>query len=207
MPGAPDDRRQTIVTAILCVVVAGTAVFLVLGIVARIVGEQQMANVDLDGEHNWPAGWSAFVLFLGVLAALWAWRAAQLGWPALAMAALLSCATVDEWSSVHEWVNNQHTGVAWQLYALPLLVLGAAAVVTLVRRADVPPRAKVLLLGGCGAWALSQVLESIQWWDGVQHVQSAALMIVEETLETTGSALLALAFATIALSVYDRVDA
>jgi len=187
-----------VVRRVAVVLAAGSALCIAMGICFELTQSDDLLSFDLDAERTWAAGWSAFMLFLGVIAALWAFRAAALGWPSLAMALLLSIAVVDEWTEIHERIRTYTTAVAWQWFYAPLLLLGAAAVIATVRRVDVPLQAKVLLLGGTVSWIAAQVIELVQWSTTALRVDSPVLVVLEEAFEMTGTALIVLSLVAIA---------
>jgi len=94
----------------------------------------------------------------------------------------------DELLATHERLESA-TGVDWQtLYAPIAIACGVAWLfITLSMRRVKPARALMIL--GAAAWLVAQILEATQW-DGDREVSSYAIqMVIEETLEMTGSTL------------------
>lgn len=153
---------------------------------------------SLETELTLPAAFSAALLVGGGACALLAARrrayGIDLSW--YLFAALLIAMGVDEAAYLHERLESA-TGVDWQLlYAPVALVCGAAWLrVTYALRGLRP--AQLLMVFGAGAWLAAQVLENVQWGaDGEKVAGYSTMMVIEEILEMSGSALFLLAVYT-----------
>jgi hypothetical protein len=104
---------------------------------------------------------------------------------------------LDELVTIHEHLQYW-THIDWmELYAPLVLLMGLATLALMVRLWPMDRTATLLMIGGGAAWAFAQFLELIQW-DGdlaAEHKVPAyvLLMIPEELLEASGSALFCLA--------------
>jgi len=83
----------------------------------------------------------------------------------------------------------ERPGIVWQILYLPVFVLGAIGGLVVLR--SLPVRSQVVMALGGACWAVSQVLEFLQW-DGDTLVHPA-LQIYEEVLEALGSTLFGVA--------------
>lgn len=172
--------RRTAVALAASIVVLGTA-----GVLAEM-GSAAFAVFDLDVERRVAALFSAGVLGLAMLATSAAVRTGAE--PSLRLVGgLFGFMAVDEFLSLHERLERW-LGIDWQVLYLP--AFSVAAVLALLaawnHRRD---RAFVgLWVGGGAAWALSQVLEKLQWDGGTKLPGYTVMMSVEEVLEMTGSA-------------------
>ena len=174
----------------------------VLGCVIALVGlagvlvawrvDQGRDLFDLDGERNVPATLSALLL---VLAAVCVVRLPQRVVPravSLGLGGVLVLAALDEAFELHEKLESA-LDVDWQLLYLPVFVVAAALWCWLLYalRGD---RSTVALLGAAGlCWVASQVLEHEQWGPDGPEPGYTWMMVTEEILELTGSALLVVA--------------
>lgn len=147
---------------------------------------------DLDGERNVPATLSALLLLaaallLARLTPRLVPRAVSLG-----LAAVLGLGALDEAFELHEKLESA-LDVDWQVLYLPVFAAAAALwcwLLYAVRRA----RAAVALLAlASGCWVVSQVLEHQQWEPDGPAPGYTWMMVVEEILELTGSALVVVA--------------
>lgn len=146
---------------------------------------------SLETELTFPAAFSAALLVGAGACALLAGRRRAYGvhpsW--YLFAALLIGMGVDEAAYLHERLESA-SGVDWQLlYAPVALVCGAAWLrLTYALRSFRP--AQLLMVLGAGAWLAAQVLENVQWGaDGEKVAGYSVLMVIEEILEMSGSAL------------------
>lgn len=159
---------------------------------------------DLDVEFGAAALYSALLLGgagLGWLASGSAAdsRTRRLG---RAFGALLLFMAVDESFAVHEFIER-HTGIDWQLVYLPLVLVGACVVGSLVMRRTMGRTAAALILAGSALWAGSQVLEAVEW-DGdvpTTRFDYETLMVLEELGEAAGSVMFLLGSAAAARHV------
>jgi hypothetical protein len=158
---------------------------------------------DLDGELSnfiyFPAIFSGGLLFCGAWAALgelhigaspsWAWRG---------IAFFFAFMGVDELVTIHEHVEIW-TGVDWQLLYLPLVTIGAVCWLAILRSMSTAPLARLMWIGGVGAWLAAQTVEHFEvqklTFDSNGHPFGAlpVQILVEETGEMIGSALFLLA--------------
>ncbi|SFA94609.1 hypothetical protein SAMN05421867_10443 [Cellulomonas marina] len=147
-----------------------------------------------DAEFAVPAAWNALLLIVAAgFSALLSRRVTRLYvWLAVGLLVM----AIDETLAVHEGIERA-LGVDWQVLYAPLalgaLVLALRLVTTLWRR-DRRTLPGLLAVGSC--WLFSQVLEAFEWRGAVQMPHYAAMMLVEEALETSGSAVLVLTTAT-----------
>lgn len=177
-------------------VLAGTLAAVIAGfaVAGALVGaEPSKSWFHLENEFTAPAYFSAALLLVaagcGWFAAQQAAGRVQLAW--LILAALWLAMGGDEVVGVHERFERR-LGVDWQLLYLPVAAAGGAAWFVAVRGSDRPVR--MLLVAGATAWVAAQTLEFLQWDSNDQRVAAfESMMIAEETLEMTGSALFLLA--------------
>jgi hypothetical protein len=179
-------------------VAAGVVVLGALGVVA-VLARPGWALFDLDGERTVPAFFSGVLLALcsaGAAAAAGARvRARAPGTSLRLLSALFGAMALDEVFEAHEWAERQ-SGIDWQVLYAPLVALGAVAYLVVAwagrrRRAVLRP-----WLAGAVAWGASQVLEFAQWTGDVPRQGYVFMMVPEEVLEMSGSALWLLALAT-----------
>lgn len=175
----------------------------VLGLVGGLVAwrpEWGLEQFDLDGERNVPATFSALLLLTGAALAV---RLPATGVPrsvSLAFGCLLAFAALDEAFELHEKLETR-LGVDWQLLYVPVFVLAIVLWCWLVyalrgRRASI-----ALLLAASACWVAAQLLEHEQWEPDGPVPGYTWMMVAEEILEMTGSALLVLGFATASRSL------
>ena len=183
------------------VAAVGIGVFVVLGIVQRVVF-QDWGLANLDSEVSLATRFSAALLWAGAFwwllvaitdrprsPALWLW------WPILTWLAL------DEGIAVHERLERW-SGVDWQVLYIPVMVVAAVAWLGLMRRYRSESRIVALLVAGAAAWVVALTAELVQNWGGapVQAIIYDPTMIAEEALEMIGSTVLLLA-AILALQI------
>ncbi len=154
-----------------------------------------LALFDPDGEGKPPAIFSAALLVTaGAACALVSDTAAERHhrrrW--LALAAFLAFMGVDEGVTIHEHLE-EWTGIGWIKLYIPLIVVGGAAWLGVLRRMWTLKTERALFIAGAVCWGVAQVLEKIQATD-VGRVRGYEVMsTVEEALEASGSALFLLA--------------
>jgi hypothetical protein len=168
-----------------------------LGILVHTHPEVVLKLFDLDKERNLPTLFSAGLL-LGNAAMLYQLiRRGVLGaayWP---LAILFAEMAFDESLRIHENVEDW-IGVDWQIAYLPLIGAAGIGWLAFLRRHWNDVAVRSLWLVGATAWIASQLSEAAAWgWWGLLPNQEAqgylAYVVVEETLEMTGSALFLLA--------------
>lgn len=152
---------------------------------------------DLDKERNFPTLFSATLLLcnaalVGLLIRRQELRAMY--WP---LAILFAEMAFDETLRLHENLEDL-VGLDWQVIYLPLILAAGLAWLAFLRRFWREPAIRWLWLAGAMAWIVSQFSEAAAWgWWGLYPNQEArgylAYVVVEETLEMTGSAVLLLA--------------
>ena len=181
------DPRRTVAVLGLAI-----ATLVVLGAVFAWSSESALSSFDLDGERNVPALFSALLLFACAVQTLRLPRSVVPRAVALVFSGVLVLASLDEATEIHEKLE-QRLDVDWQLLYLPVFV--AAAVVWWLLVAGLRRNgfgvAPVLASAGC--WLASQALEALQWEDEGPAPGYTWMMVLEETLEMTGSALLLVA--------------
>jgi hypothetical protein len=194
-PVPPDVRRnlrRAGFALACCIVVLG-----VLGVLA-IVQRPAFRHFDLDAEMTVPAAFSALLLVAASVAALVAARIApRLRLAGAALSLLFAFMALDEAFSFHERLEDL-TGVDWQVLYLPIVALGGVAYLGLLRRLRGRPWQVAGWLAGAAAWGVSQTLEHLEWTPSDTPVRLYNWMMVpEELLEMTGSALWALTLVAI----------
>jgi len=165
----------------------------VLGILAVPVHEKPgtwLRWVDLDRELNVPMAFSAFLLAASGWLVIQLVRVGRLKRGAIALGAFLIFMAIDEMVKVHETLEKV-TGIDWQLIYLPIVLIAGLGWLSIWLTGDVLTR--ILWAGGAACWVLSQGLEAIQWGglftDGDKVAGYTVMMVAEELLEMTGSAL------------------
>jgi hypothetical protein len=179
----PEPRR-----AALCL---GPVIVLlgVLGAVDLLAPSWPLAAFSLDGERTLPAFFSALLLLgAGLLAGQLSGEhpprlSATITWSAF-MAIFLVFMSLDELLGIHEHVSASVTGVSWQVFYAPVVVLAAVAWFVVLRRLP-NGSARTLWVAGAAAWFVSQVIEAIQW-DGDRLVHPWTI-VPEEMLEMAGT--------------------
>jgi len=181
----PHPRSIAIVAAVVIVAFA---------IAGTIVGTYTSGSpFNLVNEKTIPAFFSGAVLgcvgLCALLAAHCRIAAKPIYWVAFAL--LMLVMSFDEVAGLHEKIEHW-SGIDWQTVYAPVFVVAAVVWWMLLSRLERLPRA--MLLAGAAAWAVAQVLEYFEYDSADQPVRGfSAMVIVEETLETTGSVLFLLA--------------
>jgi uncharacterized membrane protein YhaH (DUF805 family) len=150
---------------------------------------------DLDAELSWqvsiPALFSAGLLFAAAMLALARARqipdARRRGW--VAIGAFLTFMGIDEMVEIHERLERV-TEIDWQTLYVPIALIGAVAWFVILKQLWRHRSLSIAWIAGAGAWLIAQVLEDVQWGPGDVLVSGAgSLIVAEETLEMSGSAL------------------
>jgi hypothetical protein len=178
---------------------ASIAVLGLLGAFYTRNGVSALAALDLDGEWNVPALFSALLLVAASRLLLHVREVFPRPVLVYVFATLLLCGAIDEAVQIHENLE-EWLDVDWQrLYAPVFLVV---AIVWFGLLADLwrCRPARLLYIASASAWAGAQVLEHFQWNGDVHGPHYDPMMVAEEVLEMTGTALLILAL----LVVRDR---
>jgi phosphate/sulfate permease len=165
------------------------ATLVVLGAVFAWRSESVLSPFDLDGERNVPALFSALLL---LACAVLAFRLPGSVVPravALVFSGVLVLASLDEATEIHEKLE-QRLEVDWQLLYIPVFVAAVAVWSLLVAGLRRNGFSLTPVLASAGCWIASQALEALQWEDEGPAPGYTWMMVVEETLEMTGSALL-----------------
>jgi hypothetical protein len=184
------DRRAMVVGL-------GAAIVLlaVLGAVMAWDPRPALRAFDLDEERTVPAVFSALLLLACALVALCLPRANVRRGIAIAFALLLAFAALDEFAEIHEQLERE-LGVDWQVLYAPFFAAAFGLWVFVLRGIRRSPGLPVMIASGA-CWALAQVLEKAQWSDDGAAPGYAWMMVTEEILEMTGSALLLLALVVV----------
>ncbi|NUT54964.1 MAG: hypothetical protein HOQ03_03130 [Thermoleophilia bacterium] len=173
---------------------AAGAVFAMIALVAIVyVRRESAADTGLDAEGNEAAYFSALLLVsAGAFVALAARHARPEG-PAVpwyVVSVLLLTMAADELLGWHETLERR-TGVDWQLLYGPVVVAAGVCALRMMWALRARPRVLATFVGGGTAWLVAQVLEKVQWsGDTLLH---PGLIVPEELLEMTGSALFGVA--------------
>ncbi len=171
--------------------------------ITRFAGGRIAASLfNPDGEWRIPAFYSAGLLVIaGVVAVLLAGRSLAyllFGLGLLAMA-------FDEVAMLHERLEYA-LQIDWQILYLPVFLVAIAvlgAVMWVSRRV---PLALPLLAAGLGCWAVSQVLEAVQWDGDVKRPGYPFLMFTEEVLEMLGTCCLIAGLVAVAWAAVAPLD-
>ena len=174
---------------------AAIAALAVAGAVYAWESTSWLSRFDLDEERTVPAFFTAFLLIACAAVALRLPRSLVSRPFAIAFAALLVFASLDELAEVHEKLERR-LDVDWQLLYIPVFAVAAAvlALFVMALRRNGVGLGLVLASGAC--WVGAQLLEALQWEDDGPAPGYAWMMVTEETLEMVGSALLLLALLT-----------
>ena len=175
------------------------ATLVVLGAVFAWRSESVLSPFDLDGEQNVPALFSALLLFACAVLAYRLPRSVAPRAVALTFSGVLVLAGLDEATEIHEKLE-QRLDVDWQLLYIPVFVAAVVVWSLLVARLRRSGFSLTLVLASAGCWIASQALEAVQWEEEGPAPGYTWMMVVEETLEMTGSALLLVALLTVVLA-------
>jgi hypothetical protein len=151
-----------------------------------------LAGFDLDGEWTLPTLFSAGLLFANAAVLISMRDVVSSRLLAWSVAVLLVLAGVDEVVQIHERLE-EYLRVDWQVIYLPAIAVGGLLCVLLLRQLWSSREARLFFAIGITAWATSQILEYAQWNGDRQVNGYSLLMVTEELMEMTGSALLLLA--------------
>lgn len=177
----------------VAIIVSAAIGFLgVAGVAGVVRPEPVLVFFDLDGELNPPALFSA-ALLLTASASLF--RIRRRFTPAIVpilFSAFLVLAAVDEAAELHERLERW-LGVDWQLLYLPAFV--AAVILWSLLLAGIWNHglSRTLFIASAAAWVGAQVLEFFQWDVERSFAVYNVMMVAEEMLEMTGTALMLLA--------------
>lgn len=196
--------------ATAAVLFGSIAIVGLVGIVTRLV-DPGNPWFDLDSELDllWPPGiasvalpavWSSLLFaFAGLswIAVGWARRRDRKWLAAGVFGAVLLFLAADELFSIHERIEHG-SGLDWQLLYLPIAALAAGLLLALAwwTRHEARGAAAMLIVAGA-SWMASFVLELLQWRGDEQIGIYPLLMVPEELLELTGTALCILAAITV----------
>lgn len=180
-------RSRALNPTLLGAVLAATIAVLVLLDLSD--GQPEQWKWGLDAEWT-PAPVFSALLLLAVAALAVVSGLSQPAWtfPVELMFAVLALfMAADEALSFHEHLERA-TGVDWQVLYLPLVVVCGSAWVAILARTLRRLDERLLWLSGAGAWAISQILEDLQWDDRVGALVHPWMIVPEEALEMAGSA-------------------
>jgi hypothetical protein len=149
---------------------------------------------DLDEERTVPAYFSAALLAACAPLALRLPRAVLSRPAAVVFAALLLLASLDELVEIHERLERR-LDTDWQLLYTPVFIAIAVVFVLFLLglRRNGLDVGLGLTLASAACWGAAQLLEFLQWEDEGPAPGYTWMMVAEETLEMTGSALLLIA--------------
>lgn len=171
---------------------AAIAILALLGTAAALSEQPWLAAFDLDGEWNVPSLFSS-TLFAVAALLLFHLRGSRLRPPvAVGASALAFFACVDEASQVHEHLEA-HFAIDWQRLYVPVFAVAAVLFGLLVMGLGSDRVVRRLLMASAGAWVLALVLEHRQWHGDTRRPGYEGMMVAEEVLEMSGSAVLVLA--------------
>ena len=185
-----DPRRTAVVLGL------AIATLVALGAVFAWRSESGLSPFDLDGERNVPALFSALLLFVCAVLALRLPRSVAPRAVALALSGVLVLASLDEATEIHEKLERR-LDVDWQLLYIPVFVAAVVVWSLLVAGLRRNGFTVALVLASAGCWIASQALEALQWENEGPAPGYTWMMVVEETLEMTGSALLLVALVVV----------
>lgn len=190
-PATPalDEVVFRMVAAALAVAIG---LLFVLGVAFEKSGALVLEAFDLDGEWTSPAAFSTLLLVVAAVLALrlrTSLRPAGLAW---SLAVILVFVAVDEGFQVHERIERS-LSIDWQQLYLPAFAIALAVWCLLLVGIRRHTRPLGLVIASSCAWAASQFLEYAQWDIDRPVDNYTALMVLEEALEMTGTALLVVA--------------
>lgn len=195
------DHRTARVAAV------GTGTILLLAVLGVGFLEGLLPSAfDLDAEGNVPAAFSGLLLLAGAGGGFVVARRVA-GWErvgVLGLAAMLGLMAFDEVFMLHERLERV-TGIHWQLLYLPLIAAGAVGWLLVMRLSSRRSAGAPLLVGAAACWVAAQVLERLEWYGGkplsdteyqarLADTGYQVLVVIEETLEMTGSLLFLVTF-------------
>jgi hypothetical protein len=157
----------------------------VLG-VAELHWPGKLVGFNLDNEYNVPATFSA-ALDLGAAVGAEALRRRTGRNVLLGLVTLFAFMTADEFGGLHEHLESI-TGIDWMKLYAPVFVFAAVAWIFVMRAFD-DRRFRLCMLGGATCWVVAQVFELLEWKGDVKQPHYNLMMVPEELLEMTGSAL------------------
>ena len=155
-----------------------------------------LSPFDLDGERNVPGLFSALLLLACAVLAFLLPRSVAPRAVALIFSGALVLASLDEATEIHEKLERR-LDVDWQLLYIPVFVAAVVVWSLLVAGLRRNGFSLTLVLASAACWIASQALEALQWEDDGPAPGYTWMVVVEETLEMTGSALLLLALLTV----------
>ena len=182
---------QLVSRPVSAVFLASAAAVVVLGVLGVVALQARPAweRFHLDGEGTVPAYFSGVLLAACCVTATVALvRIPAARWPLRALALLFGAMAVDEVLAAHEWAER-HSGIDWQLLYAPVIAVGAVAYLLVGWAVRGERVVRMLWVAGGTAWGVSQVLEFAQWDGNVPRAGYYLMMVPEELLEMTGSAL------------------
>ena len=185
------------------VLAAAIAVLAALGVIHAWESRSELARFDLDEERTVPAFFSAFLLAACAVLALRVPRVVLSRSAGLVFAGLLALASLDELLEIHERLERG-LDVDWQVLYVPVFAAGVVVLALFVAGLRRQGFRLELVIGAAACWAGAQVLEKLQWEDDGPVPGYTWMMVVEETLEMVGSALLLLALLVVVST--DRDD-
>lgn len=179
-------RSRALRPALVGALLGATIVALVL--LDLTDGQPEQWKWGLDAEGTPAPIFSALVLVGATALALvnGLARPARQGMPLLLFAPLTLFMAADEAFSFHERAEEL-TSIDWQVLYLPLVAVCGIAWAWILTRTLRRPAERLLWLAGAGAWAVSQLLEDLQWDDRVGVLAHAWMIVPEEALEMAGS--------------------
>lgn len=178
-------RSHALRPALIGILLGATIVALVLLDLTDGLPEQSRWGLDAEGTPAPTfsalllAGATALALLNGLA------RPPRQGIPLLLFAPLTLFMAADEAFGFHERVEEL-TSIDWQLLYLPLVTVCGFAWAWILTRTLRRPAERLLWLAGAGAWAVSQLLERLQWDHGDVLVHPW-MIVPEEALEMAGS--------------------
>ncbi len=176
------DRTRVVVTAgfIAGLVVVG------LGVAATQLGWlSHNSQFELDTEGSVFALVSGAILLLAAALFFSSWRLGVAPRAVVWLTALFVLMGLDEVLSIHERLEFR-TGIDWQILYAPVFVAAAGASLAFLRHTT-SLRSKAWFIVGGMCWAVSQILEALQWNGDVEVAYYEAYHIPEEFLEIIGS--------------------
>ena len=174
------ELRRIAVLLGACIVALG-----VLG-VAELHWPDKLIGFNLDNEYNVPAIFSA-ALDLGAAVGAEALRRRTGRNILLGLVILFAFMTADEFGGLHEHLESL-TGIDWMKLYAPVFVFAGVAWI-FVMRAFTDTRFRLCMIGGAACWTIAQVFELLEWKGDVKQPHYNLMMVPEELLEMTGSAL------------------